>query len=543
MKKRLATTVALLTLLASLGFAPPAFAGAVPATSALSYAAGYEHVLAVRADGTVWGWGSNANDQLHPTLNQFVKSPAKIEGLKDAVSVAAGFGTSAALDKDGAVYVWGNKDGVKAVGPFTAPVVKIAASNEDFLALQSDGIVFQWSQGGTPAWVDLPRVIDIAAGANHFLALTTQGRVYSWGGNSFGQLGDGTTTDRSAPKSLSGVYEASAIGTGSNHSFAITKTGEIYGWGNNREGQVGVGHMSDIIKSPQKLELPDKIASATGGDRHSLALTADGRLYSWGNAEYGQLANGTLEGNSSPKIAAKDKSFDSIAAGANFTIAYRSGGLLTSGRSNNGQLGDGGQENALSLNKEVFRGRPATPYSVDVLSGISNWARSDAQKLYDKGVTPFGILWGFKSNITRSEFAALLVSAYEMKKAEVKEPGDNPFGDTSASPFVLEITKANKLGIVNGKSADVFDPDAAVTREEAAKMISITYTLIRGNAFPETVNVAVPYADASQIANWAMPYVAYAYDNKILQGTDTGGFLPKGNMTREAAMVAVSRMT
>ncbi|MDR2355001.1 MAG: S-layer homology domain-containing protein [Clostridiales Family XIII bacterium] len=542
MKKKFATMLSLLIVFASLGFAQPAFAAAVPETKALGYAAGYEHVLAVKTDGTVWGWGANANAQLHSTLNQFVTSPAKLEGLKDIVSVAAGFSTSMALDKEGAVYVWGNKSGVAKVDGFNSSIVKVAASNEAYLALQSDGLVYQWEFDGVPSLVDVPRAIDIAAGANHFLVLTAQGRVYCWGDNSFGQLGDGTTTDRAEPQAVNGVYEVLSVGTGNNHSFAVTRTGDIYGWGNNRDGQVGVGHLSDVIRKPEKLTVSEKIASATGGDRHSLALTAGGKLYSWGNAEYGQLATGKLEVSSSPKAATTAATFDSIVAGANFTVASRGGGLFTSGRNNNGQLGSGSQENALSLDKEILRIKSAYAYNIDVLKGISAWARSDAQKLYDGGITPFGVLWGFKSNITRAEFAALLISSYEVKKGEIADYGDNPFSDTNETPFSLEITKANKLGIVNGKSSDIFDPDAAVTREEAAKMLSITHTMIRGKAFPETVNVAVPYADASKIATWAMPYVAYAYDSKILQGSGTG-FAPKSNMTREAAMVAVYRMS
>jgi alpha-tubulin suppressor-like RCC1 family protein len=97
MKKKFAIMLSLVIVLTSLGFTQSVFAASVPTTSAFSYAAGYEHVLAVKSDGTVWGWGSNANDQLHPTLNQFVKSPAKLEGLSDIVSVAAGFSTSMAL--------------------------------------------------------------------------------------------------------------------------------------------------------------------------------------------------------------------------------------------------------------------------------------------------------------------------------------------------------------------------------------------------------------------------------------------------------------
>jgi alpha-tubulin suppressor-like RCC1 family protein len=541
MKKKFATMLSLVIVFTSLGFAQPVSAASVPTTSAPAYAAGYEHVLTVRTDGNVWGWGSNANDQLHSTLNQFVKSPAKLEGLSDIVAVAAGFGTSMALNKDGEVFVWGNKSGVKKVTGFKSAIVNIAASNEAYAALQSDGVVYQWAFDDEPATVNVPRAIDIAAGANHFMALTAQGRVYCWGNNSYGQLGDGTTTDKSAPQSVEGVYEVSAIGAGTNHSFAVTRTGDVYAWGNNRDGQAGVGHLSDVIRRPEKLNISEKIVAATGGDRHGLALTASGALYSWGNSEYGQLAAGNLETTSSPKPVMRNKTFDSITAGANFTVASRSGAIFTCGRNNNGQLGDNAQENLLSLDKEVSRVKSAYAYNIDVLKGISSWARSDAQQLYDSGMAPFGMLWGFKSNITRAEFAALLVSAYEVKKGEVKDYGDNPFKDTSQSPFSVEITKANKLGLVGGRTADTFDPDAAVTREEAAKMLALEYTMIRGVAFPETVNVSVPYADASKIASWAMPYVAYAYDKKVLQGTSSG-FSPKGNMTREAAMVAVKRM-
>jgi hypothetical protein len=513
----------------------------VPAPVALGAAAGYEHVLVVRTDGTVWGWGSNANEQLHPTLDLFIKAPVKIEGMSDIVSVAAGFGSSAAIDKDGAIYTWGNKEGVQKISVPDGAAVKAVASNEAFIALSADGIVYQWTFGENPVKVNLPRVMDIAAGANHYVALSVTGRVYCWGENSFGQLGDGTTNDNNEPKSLSGVYEVVSIGSGSNHAFAITKTGEIYGWGNNKEGQVGVGHLNDIIRRPEKLSIPDKIKAAAGGDRHSVALTTDGRLYSWGNAEYGQLANGTVEPNSSPKVASKDKTFDAIAAGANYTIGIRGNGIMISGRNNNGQIGNGSTENLLSFGNEVSRVKTSYAYKIDVLKGISAWARSDVQRLYDSGITPLGILWGFKSNITRAEFAALLVSCYETKIGEIKDAENSSFTDIAGSPYEKDIIKANKIGLVSGKSETRFDGDAAVTREEAAKMLSETYARIRGNTFPETVNVAVPYADARQIASWAMPYVAYAYDKKFLQGTTTG-FLPKGGMTREAAMVAVQRM-
>ena len=74
------------------------------------------------------------------------------------------------------------------------------------------------------------------------MALDTTGKVYTWGDNSYGQLGDGTTTDRILPIPILGNNNYKAIAGGFSHSMAIDFDNNLYGWGNNNKGQLGIGN-------------------------------------------------------------------------------------------------------------------------------------------------------------------------------------------------------------------------------------------------------------------------------------------------------------
>jgi alpha-tubulin suppressor-like RCC1 family protein len=80
----------------------------------------------------------------------------------------------------------------------------------------------------------------IAPGGGHTCALLTGGTVRCWGGNYYGQLGDGTTTDRATPVVVSGISDATAVATGSANSCATVAGGAVRCWGTNVNGQLGV---------------------------------------------------------------------------------------------------------------------------------------------------------------------------------------------------------------------------------------------------------------------------------------------------------------
>ena len=180
------------------------------------------------------------------------------------------------------------------------------------------------------------------------MAMTAVGNVraefaYAWGDNTFGQLGDGTTTSRSSPGAVGGnlANGVTSIANGATWSLAILNGG-VYAWGQNNFGQVGDGTMTDR-NTPLALTgaLSSGVTAIAGGDHHSLAIR-NGGVYAWGLNNNGQLGDGTTTNRSTPvALTGPVSSGVTAIAGADRSLALRNGGLYAWGYNSNGQLGDG----------------------------------------------------------------------------------------------------------------------------------------------------------------------------------------------------------
>eukprot|EP01103_Thecamoeba_quadrilineata_P015625 TRINITY_DN4998_c0_g1_i1.p1 TRINITY_DN4998_c0_g1~~TRINITY_DN4998_c0_g1_i1.p1 ORF type:complete len:440 (-),score=45.23 TRINITY_DN4998_c0_g1_i1:39-1358(-) len=159
----------------------------------------------------------------------------------------------------------------------------------------------------------------VVSGPNHCLSLTTDDECYVWGDNQFGQLGLSNVQKLYQPRHLSHLLgtHISMLATGGCHNLALTERGKIYAWGRNVSGQLGLGTTSSS-PAPKLLDFsfPREVAAITCGASHSLALLMDGRCYSWGFNEYGQLGLGHRENTNKPQFIEKlkDKSVVHIAA-------------------------------------------------------------------------------------------------------------------------------------------------------------------------------------------------------------------------------------
>ncbi len=220
-------------------------------------AAGSQHALALRTDGTVVAWGSSSLGQ--------TTVPA---GLSGVVAVVARGNVSGAVASDGSVALWGDATyGQTTVPAGLSGVNGLAIGGDHALAVRADGTVVAWgnnSNGEATVPVGLSGVAAVAAGSNSSYALRSNGTVTQWG-----------ATVGSVPAGLSGVV---ALAAGPQHVLALKGDGTVVAWGNNSYGQTTV---------PAGLAGVTAIATSA---YHSIALKDDGTVVQWG---YSSLTGAT----------------------------------------------------------------------------------------------------------------------------------------------------------------------------------------------------------------------------------------------------------
>ena len=294
-----------------------------------SVSLGVSHGLTV-INGQVWAWGDNAFGQLGIPASPLAYGALQVEGLPEGMQhVSAGLYHSVAL-KDGALWAWGrNQNGQLGNGDTTGTnshvpvtvrnlqsgVTKFSAGGFHNLAIK-DGALWAWGRNnvgqlgtGTGALVNPAAVpgmgsgvTAIDAGINHSLAIK-DGAVYGWGYNFHGQVGNGTTFNGGVtapfaiPQLSSGFVDVAA---GAFHSLALTADGQVWAWGEADTGQLGqpnlgLGGPTTRIGTPMLIPNLTGIVDIAASNYNSYALAGDGSLWVWGNNQYGQLGIGTLD--------------------------------------------------------------------------------------------------------------------------------------------------------------------------------------------------------------------------------------------------------
>lgn len=283
-------------------------------------------------------------------------------------------------------------------------VMSIVGGYYHSLALKPDGTVWAWGDNtygqlgdGTtvnksaPVQVQsLSDVVAIAAGDYHSLAVKSDGTVWAWGKNDYGQLGDGTTTQKNIPVQVKGpdgsgcLSGVVAVAACSDYSFALKSDGTVWAWGQNIYGQLGDGTKVNRCTPVQVQNLSNVVAIAAKGS-HCLALKSDGTVWAWGGNANGELGNGTTQFSAVPIKVLNLEGVVSIAAGYQHSLALKADGTVWAwGRNGEGQIGDGTYDSYKSVPVQV--------------SNISNIVMIAAGYNDSLALSSDGIAWGWGYN-------------------------------------------------------------------------------------------------------------------------------------------------
>jgi alpha-tubulin suppressor-like RCC1 family protein len=357
-------------------------------TGVADLAAGDLHSCAVRSNGQVWCWGRNTSGQLGDASQVRRQVPVQVSGLNAAVQVSAGTQHTCARRDNGQAVCWGgNAAGALGDGSFAnrltptqvlglTQVVAISAGSDHSCALRSGGRLWCWGSNGNGALGDGsrsvalqplpvpatgPSIHEVAPGASHTCVRPADGPVRCWGGNSSGQLGDGTVLQRLQPTPVAAPWQSARVLVAGGDSTCViggqvpdpdrrgAVSDPLYCWGNNSTGQLGVGGTLDQLAPVLVTSASDSVtAIGLGGSHACLAYGGTGFRLCSGSNTAGQACRGDLVQRD--LFLGCDAPLSQVVAvhsGASFGCALTAAGAVHCWGSNVfGQLGNGGGGNS-----------------------------------------------------------------------------------------------------------------------------------------------------------------------------------------------------
>lgn len=320
---------------------------------------GWNHTCAI-VDGAVRCWGWNEYGQLGDGTTENRTTPVEVVGLGPGVrAVSAAGSRTCALTAESKVACWGAGEAVTPVevAGLGAGVQAVTTGGGHSCALSGGGVQcwggneFGQLGDGTASDQTLPvavvgldsGVLSVALGAAHTCALSAGGAVSCWGRNESGQLGDGTTTDRSGPVAVVGLASAvQAVASWEDHTCALTTDGAVMCWGNNESGQLGDGTNTNRSTPVAVVGLDAGVRAIAAGAAHTCALK-DATLMCWGGNKFGQVGDGTTTGRKKPvAVVGLGGPVQAVALGGYHTCALNADQTVACwGHNKFGQLGDG----------------------------------------------------------------------------------------------------------------------------------------------------------------------------------------------------------
>ena len=330
---------------------------------------GSGHTVILDQKGQVFTWGRGDDGRLGHGDNGWKYVPRAVEALTGKVitQVTCGSYHTAAVSASGELYTWGGgmygklghgDENGHAVPRHVAAlrdvqVVQVACGSRHTVVITRSMDVFSWgdkengvsghSSGETDGYQYAPRIVaglrdvnckQVAACGFHTAALSEAGEIYTWGEGKFGRLGHGSERNQPTPRAIQSPLAGKVVAQvvcGGFHTAAITDAGELYTWGGGEHGQLGHGDKVNktvpwLVTALSKCSL----VQITCGWSHTVALSSDGEVFTWGNGDHGKLGHGNSTKVTIPKVidAFRGMHVCRIASYNEHTAALVSGDLL-----------------------------------------------------------------------------------------------------------------------------------------------------------------------------------------------------------------------
>jgi alpha-tubulin suppressor-like RCC1 family protein len=429
--------------------------------------------LALKADGTLWSVGYDLGADLEESWEPVFYAD-RVGEDDDWAAISAGAWTALALKTDGTLW------SIEMTFDF--------GSIEDLdEPLDMETVFDVYSLSDDDDWAA------VSTGGEHVLAIKTDGSLWAMGDNTYGQIGDGTTSTRDDFTRIGVQSDWVAVSAGLLHSLALKSDGTLWAWGRNEDGQVGDGATLDQ-HSPVRVGTMSDWMAVSAGFWHSLALDGDGTLWAWGDNQNAQLGDGTTEdrnrpimvlsGVKLPDSAGQTVRFNDISASP-----YRAAIRSLAQRGIVSGFGDGSFRPDQPVSRQQFAKMIVLGLNLKVTEGgiplsfvdVSNPTDDLYPDDYVAAAADKGLVQGYPDgsfrpllDITRAQMLSIVVRAAQaFKPAALRTPPRNWVGGLSTVDPVhgVNVGIAEYSGLALGIDPGTFAIDGKATRGEIAQII------------------------------------------------------------------------